>query len=489
MPAPVGLVAGIGSLLALVGIYLDDAWHTDVGRDGFFSPPHIVLYAGVLVTSLSVLVWAWSSWRSAGGGITGAAAVLRSPSIWIAGVGGVTTLLSAPLDDAWHRLFGRDAVLWSPPHLAAVAGTAALAVGVLAGLRRAPGRWGGPARVLAGVAVVGAFQAAVLEYDSDVPQFSAFWYLPVAALGVCLAVAVLGDLLPGRTSLLQVGLAYTALRLVVLTLLVISGSSLTAVPPVVLALAVAGLMNGRVHPAARLVLVGAAVPLLWWPVLVVQAPVPTPVGLDSLPWALALSAAAGLGVALVHGDLSWRAGPIRAGAVGTLLAAVTLSGPTPDAIAHDPGQGPSVAAVRIEVARSGAEATLDVRTNEPCPAAESIRTVARRAGAERSGPLAAQATPTGCVLSGSVDRLDPGRWFLYAELTATSGAVEEVWLPTPPGTGESAAERDLYEVSPQRRPPWRTAAEGLLLTAVLAILVACLHLSRRAAIGTERPGP
>src|SRR6185436_13249796 len=32
------------------------------------------------------------------------------------------TILAAPIDDLWHRLFGIDVTLWSPPHLLGLAG-------------------------------------------------------------------------------------------------------------------------------------------------------------------------------------------------------------------------------------------------------------------------------------------------------------------------------------------------------------------------------
>jgi len=34
------------------------------------------------------------------------------------------TVLAAPIDDLWHRLFGLDVTLWSPPHLLGIAGAA-----------------------------------------------------------------------------------------------------------------------------------------------------------------------------------------------------------------------------------------------------------------------------------------------------------------------------------------------------------------------------
>lgn len=43
-------------LLALFSMYWDDSLHTDVGRDTFWSTPHVVLYAAITVT-LGVFAW------------------------------------------------------------------------------------------------------------------------------------------------------------------------------------------------------------------------------------------------------------------------------------------------------------------------------------------------------------------------------------------------------------------------------------------------
>ena len=39
-----------------------------------------------------------------------------------AGTRGPLTVLAAPIDDLWHRLFGIDVTLWSPPHLLGILG-------------------------------------------------------------------------------------------------------------------------------------------------------------------------------------------------------------------------------------------------------------------------------------------------------------------------------------------------------------------------------
>src|SRR5207249_4322873 len=43
----------------------------------------------------------------------------------------VLVVLAAPIDDLWHRLFGLDVTLWSPPHLLALLGSAISTLGCL----------------------------------------------------------------------------------------------------------------------------------------------------------------------------------------------------------------------------------------------------------------------------------------------------------------------------------------------------------------------
>ena len=40
-------------------------------------------------------------------------------------------MLAAPIDDLWHRLFGLDVTIWSPPHLLGIFGAAVNTVGCL----------------------------------------------------------------------------------------------------------------------------------------------------------------------------------------------------------------------------------------------------------------------------------------------------------------------------------------------------------------------
>ena len=51
-------------LLFLLGAFWDVAWHVEIGRDTFWSPPHLLIYLGVLIvlgSSAAALVGAWSA--------------------------------------------------------------------------------------------------------------------------------------------------------------------------------------------------------------------------------------------------------------------------------------------------------------------------------------------------------------------------------------------------------------------------------------------
>ena len=47
-----------------------------------------------------------------------------TPGFHLAAWGIALTVLAAPIDDLWHRLFGLDVTLWSPPHLLGLFGVA-----------------------------------------------------------------------------------------------------------------------------------------------------------------------------------------------------------------------------------------------------------------------------------------------------------------------------------------------------------------------------
>jgi hypothetical protein len=109
-------------LFAAWGLSWDIQWHMTIGRDSFWIPPHLMIYGSVLIglaLGWGVLAYEW--WRG----------VPSTRGFRLAALGLVLVVLAAPIDDLWHRLFGLDVTLWSPPHLLALFGSAISTLGCL----------------------------------------------------------------------------------------------------------------------------------------------------------------------------------------------------------------------------------------------------------------------------------------------------------------------------------------------------------------------
>ncbi|RFS17140.1 hypothetical protein [Emticicia sp. C21] len=129
-------VSVIASMLVILGILWDIAWHMSIGRDGLFSAPHVVVYVGaatagifsgyqVLKTSFwgsllekRKMVHFWGIFYSSLGGLF---------CIW----GGLAAITSAPFDDWWHNTYGLDVQIFSPPHTVLLLGLMGVQVGAM----------------------------------------------------------------------------------------------------------------------------------------------------------------------------------------------------------------------------------------------------------------------------------------------------------------------------------------------------------------------
>jgi hypothetical protein len=109
-------------LVGAWGLSWDIQWHMTIGRDSFWIAPHLMIYSSVVLG----LLFAWGvlayEWRRG---------IPSTRGFLLAGLGLVLVVLAAPIDDLWHRLFGLDVTLWSPPHLLALFGSAVSTLGCL----------------------------------------------------------------------------------------------------------------------------------------------------------------------------------------------------------------------------------------------------------------------------------------------------------------------------------------------------------------------
>jgi hypothetical protein len=128
----VGVIAVTSSS---IGGAWDVSWHRSIGRDTFWTPAHMLIYAcGVLAG----VVGAWLAVRAT----FGRNAEVRAQSVsvfgihaplgvFLAGWGGLAMLTSAPFDNWWHNAYGLDVKIVSPPHTLLILGIRAVSVGML----------------------------------------------------------------------------------------------------------------------------------------------------------------------------------------------------------------------------------------------------------------------------------------------------------------------------------------------------------------------
>ena len=152
----------LGTLITTLGISWDVQWHKTVGPDTFFTLPHLALYSGSAlagIASLVMVLMATSAQRAGhptprtvggtpirlfGGTFTAPLGYL------ISGVGAALFLLYGLADLWWHSIYGFDAVLNSPSHVALFLSMSITMVGSIAIFAAARDqRWGQLGIVLA----------------------------------------------------------------------------------------------------------------------------------------------------------------------------------------------------------------------------------------------------------------------------------------------------------------------------------------------------
>ncbi|WP_246168972.1 hypothetical protein [Rudanella paleaurantiibacter] len=127
------------SFCIVMGLLWDIMWHISIGRDGLFSPPHVVIYVGALVSGLfsgyQILSTTLRRQHPA-----------RSRSVRFWGVfygslgamycvwGALAMLTSAPFDDWWHNTYGLDVQILTPPHTVLVLGMMMVQFGAMVGV-------------------------------------------------------------------------------------------------------------------------------------------------------------------------------------------------------------------------------------------------------------------------------------------------------------------------------------------------------------------
>jgi hypothetical protein len=184
-----------------IGGAWDVSWHRSIGRDSFWTPAHMAIYAcGVLAAIICgylmvVNTFGRSSQESAASvNVLGFHAPLGA---FIAAWGGIAMITSAPFDNWWHAAYGLDVKIVSPPHTLLILGIRCVAVGILflilAAMNRASVEESSEHTfktlqllfLYVGGLFIGGQMFFLLEYTWDVKLHSAS---PYVAMGIALPV-------------------------------------------------------------------------------------------------------------------------------------------------------------------------------------------------------------------------------------------------------------------------------------------------------------
>jgi hypothetical protein len=118
-----------------VGLIWDISWHRSIGRDTFWSPPHLLEQLAAVVTGLTcayvVLRTSFAgapAERARSVGFWG----FRGPlGAWVCIWGTLMMITSAPFDDWWHNAYGLDVKIISPPHMVLAGGMLGIQLGAM----------------------------------------------------------------------------------------------------------------------------------------------------------------------------------------------------------------------------------------------------------------------------------------------------------------------------------------------------------------------
>lgn len=124
------------SAAIVIGLHWDISWHRSIGRDTFWSPPHVLeqvaaslagLFCGWRVIYTSFLgtdadrAKAVPFWKIFHGPLGG----------WVCIWGTIAMITSAPFDDWWHSAYGLDVEILSPPHVFLLLGMVTVQLGAM----------------------------------------------------------------------------------------------------------------------------------------------------------------------------------------------------------------------------------------------------------------------------------------------------------------------------------------------------------------------
>ncbi|MFN2400240.1 MAG: hypothetical protein ABR543_16620 [Gemmatimonadaceae bacterium] len=132
---PIYAVA-LAAVCIVVGLIWDISWHRTIGRDTFWSPPHLLEQIAAVIAGFSCGYVALRT-SFAGGRVARDHSVrfwkfFHAPlGAWVCVWGTIMMITSAPFDDWWHNAYGLDVEIISPPHMVLALGMLGIQLGAI----------------------------------------------------------------------------------------------------------------------------------------------------------------------------------------------------------------------------------------------------------------------------------------------------------------------------------------------------------------------
>lgn len=216
------------SAAIVVGLIWDISWHRTIGRDTFWSPPHVLEQLAALVAGVSC---GWLVLRTTFG--SDAAAKQSSVRVWgfygplgawICIWGTAMMIASAPFDNWWHNAYGLDVKIISPPHMVLAWGMVAIQVGAMVMAVSAQNRGGYDRRLkfiyAASAGILVTMMATVIMEDAGIANemhAPMFYRMTAVVIPIALVGAARASQL--RWPATTVAAIYMAIQLVIIWVL------------------------------------------------------------------------------------------------------------------------------------------------------------------------------------------------------------------------------------------------------------------------------
>lgn len=127
--------AALAGTSLMVGGHWDISWHESIGRDSFWTPAHMAIYACGLLSGIAfgflILHTTFSKTSPLAVGSVHIWGFRAPLGAFIASWGGIAMLTSAPFDNWWHGAYGLDVKIVSPPHILLFTGGYGVVLGTM----------------------------------------------------------------------------------------------------------------------------------------------------------------------------------------------------------------------------------------------------------------------------------------------------------------------------------------------------------------------